>query len=310
MSIYYDTMKKAKKQLSLAHPIYWPAWLGLGILWSITRLPIRFQYKIGAFLGFLLYCFPTKLKRITYKNIKICFPEMSEKEKNTLVKKNFSSLGIGLIEAAMAWWLPEKKIKCMYQVHGYEHAENAFKKGKGIILVGPHFTCLEIIGRMLSMNYSFGVMYRPHKKAMINFIHDKFRKYYVNYIPRNRVRELIRSLNNNMAIWYAYDIDAGEKGSVFAPFFNVPVASLTSVSRMVRLSNAAIVPISFYRRDNEAMYDVVLQPEVENFPTDDPVADATRLNKIVEDAIRAKPEQYVWQYKRFKTRPPGEKRFY
>lgn len=311
MTGLYTFMNTSKKQSSLFNPIYWPAWIILGILWSITRLPYRWQIKIGATLGWLLYCLPSKLKHITEVNIKLCLPELSPEQQKSLVKKNFASLGIGLIEAAMAWWLPDDKLECIYTLHGLEHAEKAFQNGKGIILVGPHFTCLEIIGRMLGMKYSFAVMYRPHKKRLVSFIHERFRqRHYVNYIPRHQVRKLLSALKNNMAIWYAYDIDAGDKHSVFAPFFGIPTASLTSVSRIIRLSGAAVIPISFYRRENEIGYDIYLSPPIENFPTTDLTADAAVLNGLLENAIRTKPEQYVWQYKRFKTRPEGEKRFY
>jgi KDO2-lipid IV(A) lauroyltransferase len=54
----------------------------------------------------------------------------------------------------------------------------------------------------------------------------------------------------------------------------------------------------------------MLSPPIENFPSEDILTDAARLNAILEKAIRNKPEQYVWQYKRFKTRPEGEARFY
>jgi KDO2-lipid IV(A) lauroyltransferase len=304
-------MSTTKKTTSLANPIYWPAWLGFGILWLITRLPHRWQIRIGQTLGRILYLLPTKLTSITDINIKLCFPHLSEKEHKQLVKKSFESLGIGLIEAAMAWWLPDKKMDCLVEMRGLEYLEAGLAKGKGVILLGPHYTCLEIIGRLLGMRHSFAVMYRPHKKRLISFIHERFRQqHYVNYIPRHRVRQLLRALNNNIAIWYAYDIDGGKKHSVFAPFFGVQTASMTSVSRIIRLSGAAVIPIRFYRRDDNFKYEVVLSPPVENFPTDDLVKDATILNSIIEEAISIHPEQYVWQYKRFKTRPEGEKRFY
>lgn len=304
-------MKKSKKQRSLAHPIYWPVWFGFGLLWLLTRLPYRIQLKIGAALGTILYYLPTKLRHITEVNLRLCFPELTDIQRTQLAKKNFASLGIALFETANAWWMPDAKLKCLYRLSGLEYAEQAFAKGKGIILVSPHFTCLEMIGRLLSMHYSFGAMYRPHKKALVAFIHEKFRKQQnVTYIASNRVRELFTALEKNIAVWYAYDIDAGEKNNVFAPFFNIQSSSMTSVTRVVNRSGAAVVPISFYRNDDEMIYEIKLLPALENFPTENPVEDATRLNKILENAIREKPEQYVWQYKRFKTRPQGEKRFY
>lgn len=304
-------MTTLKKTLALLHPLYWPAWLGIGLLWLIARLPQRVQLALGKGIGRLIYAIPGKLKHITEVNIKLCFPEISAAEQKKLARKNFESLGIGMIEAAMAWWLPDEKLQHLFTLHGLEYAEKAFAEGKGIILLGPHFTCLEMVGRLMSMKYSFAVMYRPHKKKLVAFIHERFRqKHYLEAIPSNRIRQLIRALNNNMAIWYAYDVDGGKKSSVFAPFFGVPTASLTSVSRIVRMSDAAVIPIGFYRRENQFHYDVVLYPPVSEFPTGNLEEDAVKLNQALEIAIRRNPEQYVWQYKRFKTRPPGEPRLY
>ncbi len=300
-----------KKQLALANPVYWPAWIGIGILWLITRLPLRWRLNLGKGIGKLLYAFPSKLKHITEVNIKMCFPDLSNEKQKKLAKDNFEALGVGVIEAAMAWWLPNEKLKHLFTVHGLEYLEAALAKGKGIILLGPHFTCLEMVGRILSSEYSFAVMYRPHKKRLLAFILERFRqKHYMQAIPRNRIRQLIRALNDNIAIWYAYDVDGGVKRSVFAPFFGVPTASLTSVTRLVRMSGAAVVPISFFRRDDDFNYDVILYPPIDNFPTGDLQKDATILNQTLERSILEKPEQYVWQYKRFKTRPDGEPRVY
>jgi len=304
-------MPNFKKRLALANPVYWPAWFGIGILWLITRLPVRWRLNLGKGIGRLIYAFPSKLKHITEVNIRMCFPELSVEKQQKLAKDNFESLGIGVIEAAMSWWLPDEKLKHLFNIRGLEYVEEAFAKGKGIILLGPHFTCLEMVGRLISMHYSFAVMYRPHKKRLIAFIQERFRqKHYLQAIPRNRVRQLIRALNNNIAIWYAYDVDGGKKRSVFASFFGVPTASLTSVSRLVRMSDAAVIPISFFRRDDHFNYEIILYPPIDHFPTNDLQQDAEKLNAALEIAIREKPEQYVWQYKRFKTRPEGEPRVY
>ncbi len=302
-------MSTIRKNLSLISPYYWPLWLLIGLLWLITRLPYRWQVNFGRLIGKGLYYLPTKVKHITEVNIKLCFPELDSKQQTKLIKKNFESIGIGLIEGIAAWWIPDDKLTCSFHLNGLEHVEQAFAKGKGIILLGPHFTCLEMVGRIIGRKYSFAVMYRPHKKRFIAFFHERFRKSYVQYIPRHQLRKLLRALEQNVAIWYAYDVDGGIKRSVFAPLFGIQTASLTAVSRIVRLSGTAVIPISFCRND-DLSYTVTLSPALENFPSENPVADATRLNAILEEAIRKQPEQYIWQYKRFKTRPAGEARFY
>lgn len=293
------------------NPLYWPVWFLISLLWLATRLPYKIQMRCGKVLGKLLYCIPSKIRSTTEINIKLCFPELSSDKQKELIRANFDNLGIGLLETAMAWWLPDQKLKTMLHLHGLEHGEQALARGKGVILLSPHFVCLEMIGRLIAMNYAFTAMYRPHKKQFVNFLLESFRRRQrVKYIPRNRMRNLTTALQNNEPVWYAYDVDAGKKRSVFAPFFGIQTASVTALSRLADLTGAAIVPIQFHRREDHQGYDLILSPALQAFPTENPIADATRLNECLEQAIRRSPEQYLWQYKRFKTRPDGEKRFY
>jgi KDO2-lipid IV(A) lauroyltransferase len=303
---------KLRTIFHLLSPQYWPAWFLLGVLWLVALFPHRISIRIGKLLGQFLFLLPTQMKQTTKTNLTLCFPELSYAEREALAKKNFISLGIAFIESAKAWWLPEHRLKNLCQIQGGEHLQAALQKGKGVILIAPHFTCLELVGRLLGQSYTFGVMYRVHKKPFISMLHALFRKkHYNTYIPSHQVRKLIRALNDNLPIWYAYDIDAGSKrNSVFAPFFEIETATLTTVSRIVKLTDAVVLPFNYFRSENNLNYEVIISPPLENFPGKNVLEDATRLNNILENAIRQHPEQYVWQYKRFKTRPHGQKRFY
>ena len=105
-------------------------------------------------------------------------------------------------------------------------------------------------------------------------------------------------------------MDGGKHRSVFAPFFGIQTASLTAISRLTPLTGALVVPVYFYRRQDKQEYELHILPALETFPSNDTIKDATRLNHVLETAIREAPEQYIWQYKRFKTRPEGEARVY
>lgn len=290
----------------------WPAWIVRILLWPLANLPAFLQRNLGKLFGKILYFFPTTMKHVTDVNLRLCFPELPQKERDILAKKNFDSLGIAFIETAMAWLLPQKKLAQIAELHGFHYVEQGIAKGNGVILLMCHFTCVEMLARLIGMQNNCGVIYRPHKKKFIELIHDSLRKKHFNhYIPNNQIRQLLTALKQNKAIGYAYDVDAGSRGSVFVPFFGIQTATLTTVSRIARLSNAVVIPMSYYRRDNELKYDIVFSPPLDNFPSDDLTQDAARLNAILEEAIRKKPEQYVWQYKRFKTRPSRfERRFY
>ncbi len=288
-----------------------PAWIALGMLWVLIQLPHPLRINIGKILGRLAFLLPTQAKYTTELNLKLCFPNLTEKEHKTLAKKNFMSLGIALMESAMAWLSTSKPLRSLYTLYGYEHIENAFQQGKGILLITPHFTCVELVARFISLEENFGILYRPHKKPWLASIQAYFRnRHFIHCIKSDQIRMLLRTLRNNKAIWYAYDIDEGGKRSVFAPFFNIPTASLTTVTDIARLSGATLIPMRYARRDDATGYEIHFLPPLNDFPLHNKLHAATRLNETLENMIRKKPEQYVWQYKRFKTRPKGEKRFY
>ncbi len=294
------------------NPLYWPIWLCLGLLWLITRLPDRAQLMCGKWLGCLIRCCSRKLRTITQTNLTLCFPELTSTARTQLLRANFHNVGIGIIEAARAFWLPTAKLCRHFNLQGSDNIAAAHARGKGVLIVGAHFTCLEMVGRLFALHHDFAIIYRPHKLAVMNFLYHKFRmQHYHNSIPRQDMRRVVRALKKNEAVWYTYDVDAGrDSNSVFAPFFGIQTASLTALPRLTHMTDAAIVFIHYRRKPGSFDYEVTLSPRLENFPTDNVIADATRLNARLETQIRAQPDQYMWQYKRFKTRPPGEARFY
>jgi KDO2-lipid IV(A) lauroyltransferase len=308
-------MKKDNKSpsfFSLLTPIYWPVWLVAGVLWLLVQLPFRWRLAIGRGIGALLCRCAKKLREVTRINIETCFPEMNEAEQKQLLKKNFGSVGIAIMEMAMGWWLPDWRLRSLVTLHGEGNIFKEIKKGRGVIALSPHFTSLELVGRLAAIaGLSFAVTYRPHKKVVISNLHSYFRRrIYARYLSRNNIRSTVRTLKEGMTVWYAHDIDPGEKHGVFVPFFGIQTASITAVSRLAALTDAAVIPLGFYRRDDNSGYDMHFEPALDDFPKDDLIEDTARINAVLERLIRKAPDQYIWQYKRFKTRPPGESRIY
>jgi len=117
-------------------------------------------------------------------------------------------------------------------------------------------------------------------------------------------------LKKNTAMLYTPDTDAGPKSSVFASFFGVQTATVTASARFPQVTGCAILPVNYFRRKDNRGYIIRFYPALENYPTNDASADARTINEWLEKFILEHPEQYLWQYKRFKTRPPGEAKFY
>jgi KDO2-lipid IV(A) lauroyltransferase len=192
-----------------------------------------------------------------------------------------------------------------------EHIHGALQQGRGVLLLGAHLHTAELAGRFMVLQQPVAIVYRPQNNAAAESVAHRSRSsYYVELIHHRDMRGILRALADNRVVWYAPDIDAGTKRSVFAPFFGVPAASLTSTARLADLSGAAVVPCFYYRCDTAASYEIVVSPALDSFPSADSLRDAARINQLIERAIERAPAQYFWQHRRFKSRPPGARSLY
>lgn len=299
------------KLLPFLSPKYWPLWLFAGVLRLLTALPYSWQLKMGRCIGWLLFHTSGKSRRTAETNLKLCFPELAAEQRHQLLQHSFASVGIAIFETGMGWWATKTRLQRIpIHIQGLEHVTKALAQGRGVMLCSPHFTTLELAGRLFSERLPIAVMYRPQKKAFLEYLaHRALQKNYKRVIARSDIRGMIAALKQQEVIWYAADVDAGSKNSVFVPFFGVLAASITATPRYAKITGAAAIPAFFYR-NQQGGYDVILKPELDNFPSPDIEDDVLRINQTFEEAIRVRPEQYLWQYKRFKTRPLGEQRFY
>lgn len=292
-------------------PRYWPVWFGLAVLWLLNRLPWRWQIHLGRLLGRVLYWLSPRRRHVTEVNIRLCFPELDPPAQARMVKAVFANNGIGLFETAMAWWTPLQQLRGHVTLKGREHLEAALAQGKGVILLGAHFSTLDLGGLLFSDYYPVDAMYRRHNNPLLEAIITRHRlRYFGQAIERSDIRSVIRSLRRNRIVWYAPDQDFGMKQSVFAPFFGVPAATITATTRMVKLNDSPILMLAQHRLPDDSGYELELFPIIQPFPTGDDAADAARINAEIERAIRKDPAQYMWVHRRFKTHPKGKNYLY
>lgn len=290
-------------------PKNWLFAIALLLAHLIILLPYRSQMALGKKLGWLLFFVNRRGKRTAAINLQLCFPELSVLERQQLLKQSYADVGMGLIEAALAWFGASKKLPPL-TIHGLEHWQACHSKQQPILLLSAHFTCLEIAGRLTAEQLPINIVYRPQKIKFFDHVVRYYRqKIYTGILARNHLRSIIRCLKSAGTVWYTPDIDAGLNNSVFAPFFNNPAATITASSRLAKLTGAACLTCFFYRKKDLSGYEVFFSP-INNFPSGDECIDATQINQLIEQAIRKAPEQYLWQYKRFKTRPNDEPGIY
>lgn len=128
-----------KFSAALLHPRYWLTWLGIGALWLVVQLPYPILYRLGHMMGHLAHRLMKRRTKIAYRNLELCFPEMSEGDRHAMVVKNFESVGMGLLETGMAWFWSDRRITRWTEVIGMEHIRDVQAQQRGILLVGLHF---------------------------------------------------------------------------------------------------------------------------------------------------------------------------
>ncbi|WP_279044507.1 Kdo(2)-lipid IV(A) acyltransferase [Cedecea davisae] len=292
---------------ALLHPRYWLTWLGIGFLYLLVQLPYPVLYRIGCGLGRLAKRLMKRRARIAYRNLELCFPQMSADEREKMVVENFESVGMGLIETGMAWFWPTKRINKWCHYEGVEIVKEIEKTGQGILLIGIHFLTLELGARIFGIKTPGIGVYRPNDNPLLDWLQTWGRmRSNKSMIDRKDLKGMIRALKNGDIIWYAPDHDYGPRGSEFVPFFAVEqAATTTGTYTLAKLSGACTVPFVPRRLPKGKGYELtIIQPEL-NPPLESPAETARWMNKIVEKCILMAPEQYMWLHRRFKTRPEG-----
>lgn len=309
-------MKRNKTELSvlvsnkLFSPNTWPYWCVLGLLWLITQLPYRWFMRFGQALGYAISFIPHYNRAVTLVNLKACFPEKTDAERLKMMRRSYASLGMAMLETSFSCWASDQRLKNLVTIHNPDFQQQC--EGHGILLIVPHYHVLEISGRLCAMQIpNLSAVYRPHRKPVIEFMNKQHLSHnFKTLIPRTNGKGMIRLLRDKGNLFFLPDIDAGRKQSIFANFFGIQTASVASVPKLVTLGKAKVVFVHAYRKADLSGYELTFSAPLENYPSDDVLQDVERVNNEMEKLIRMHPEQYLWQYRRFRTRPLGCADFY
>lgn len=260
---------------------------------------------MGRAVGRLMFKIGPKRVHVARVNLKLCFPDMPEEEREALLKRNFENTGIALFETGMGWWWPDWRVKRKVKVIGREHLDDAHKQGHGVLLLAMHYLSAEIDVRGIGYTHPMVVFYRPHNNPLMEYFQHKGRRRANRYMLGKRdVKGLIQALKDGETCVYLPDQDYGRRKSVFVPFFSVKETCTTTgtliFARQKNVRTHMVIPT---RNPDDSGYTLEILPQLENFPTNDDIADVTRVNQELEKAILRQPDQYMWLHRRFKNRP-------
>ena len=291
------------------HPKFLLTWILILFMRIGVFIPFKAQVVAGKAIGRMMYPFMNKLRSTAYSNISHCFPEKKQPQVERLVKRHFEAIGVSFFETANAYYGTDNKIKKLFTIKNEHFFKDALKEEGGVILLCSHFMPLMLGSRALLIKHTIANIYRPQNNTLFDSAMVKgYKKNGAVMIKSTDTRSIIKAINNSLPIWYAPDQDLGKNNSVFAPFFGIQTATASATARLAKNNNTRVIPYSFIRTSNG--YLMSFEKPISNYPSNDPIHDATVINQILEKQINHSPEQYLWIHRRFKTRPNDEKNFY
>jgi KDO2-lipid IV(A) lauroyltransferase len=279
----------------------------LGRMGRARFLPLGVLSWIGAGVGWLAFRLIRERREVTRINLGKCFPQKTADDREALARAHFRAFCRAFVDQSILWWSSRERVASLVRVEGMEHLKGHAKT----IVFAPHFVGFEATLYRLSLEFPVSMMYSrqkdPRFEARLLAGRTRFGGL---MLPRQAgIKRGIEIINSGTLYYYLPDLDYGPNRSVFVPFFGVPAATVTGLAYIARTTGAAVVPC-VTRMLPGGGYVARLFPAWTGFPSGDDHADARRMMAFIEERVLEMPEQYFWLHKRFKTRPPGEARFY
>ena len=280
----------------------WAAWL--------APLPLPLLRALGRMLGWLLWCFAHRRRRVVNTNLQLCFPHLTTPARRQLACATFVKFAQSLLDRAWLWHAPVAVVQARLVVKG----ELDWLASDGAkVLFAPHFVGLDAGWTALTLNVDrlFATIYAKQTRPRLDVWVLAGRSRFGNpqLLPRQQLgRSVLQVMRRDTALYVLPDMDLGSRDAVFVPFFGVEAATVTTLPRLADIGQCAVAPVT--TRLTSTGYEVTVHAPWSNYPSGDPEADVAAMNARLEAFIATMPDQYYWVHKRFKTRPPGEKSIY
>jgi Kdo2-lipid IVA lauroyltransferase/acyltransferase len=285
----------------------------LALMWLLHGLPLVVQAALGRGLGRLLYTLAGSRRRIALRNLELCFPDLDPAAREALARDHFGWLGRSIVERGLLWWAPRERLQRLIHVEGDVHL--AERSERPVMWLVPHFMGLDVAGAavLLFQTRKGASIYQQQSNRLMDAVIRRGRLRLGNaeiFSRSESAKPLVRAIRQGAAFFNLPDMDFGLRDSEFVPFFGTPAATLLAPSRMARALDMVVQPVVAEILPGGQGYRVNFMAPLQDWPTDDALADTERLNRWIEARIRENPAQYLWVHKRFKTRPDGEATLY
>jgi len=293
---------------------YVAAWLLLKTLGAMPR-PIA-RFVSAGLSAFLLWLRP-RLRRAAMENLRLAFPEWTEKQRRATIRGMVRQLGWMGAEFAHFPRHTKKNIDRVVLLDGFENFASAQARGKGVLFLTGHMSAWEIAPFAQAM---FGnplhFLVRPIDNQRVDELVTRYRCLGGNSpVDKNQsARAVLKALADGGTVGILADHNTLLAEGVFVDFFGIPACTTAGLARFALHTDAAVVPVFVHWDAALRKYRLCFDPAVELTRTGDDATDirenTQRFTRVIENYVRRYPDQWLWLHRRWKTRPPGESAAY
>ncbi len=281
---------------------YWPAWIAYGLMRALYRLPPAVQRGLSTALGSLAWWVARRERRTTLINLRLTHPDWTEQARRRLGRRHFESLAYGVFETGLVWFGDGSRLRRIVRIEGREHLDAAVARGRGVMLLGGHFTTNEIAAAALpETGHPVSIMYKAPKNRLLHALALRHRSGRGGQmIPADRLVDMVQAIKRGGIVLYAPDQRYDQRDCVSVPLFGVAALSNPGAPVVAKYTGCAVLPYFPLRAADGRSYVMTIGAPLAPFPSGDVPADVGRFFRLLEEAVGRAPEQYLWSYKRYR----------
>lgn len=288
------------------YPKYWGVWLGMLMLVILAYVPFRWRDKLAEQIAKVVVKRAKKQRHRAETNLRYCFPEWSEQQRNDVIYKMFVTVTQTMLAIGETALRSTKHLQKRSEFYGLEHVRAARAAGKNVILLVPHTWSIDASGIVMHTHgMPMTSMYNPHRNPLVDWLWNRTRERFGGkmHARQNGIKPFLADVRKGELGYFLPDEDYGEALSVYVPFFATEKATLPGLNKMAKVANAVVIPMFPIYNAEKGVYQIEILPPMEF--TGSAEQSAREMNKVIEYFVNKNPEQYVWILRLLKTKRDG-----
>jgi Kdo2-lipid IVA lauroyltransferase/acyltransferase len=285
-----------------------------GALMALSLVPDFILYRLGVLGGYLGFLLDRRHVAIAMVNLAIALPDRSERQRRRIVRDSYLNLGRSGAEYIRLGGFFYRRLVGRVTYERFQYWEELKRRypGRGIVVLTAHFGNFELLAAAHALHgHQITLVHHTQRfvagDALITWVRERAGVDLVR--KRSAARAVLKALGDGELVGVPFDQNAKRGEAIFVPFFGEPAATSRTLARLVQKSQANVVPVFIVREPDNRSHRIVIQDLVPLQQSDDPEADVAentrRFLRPIEDIVRRYPEQFLWQHRRYRTRPRG-----